>query len=128
PGPRPPGPDPHRGRRARQLPAPPTVLRGRPALRDGGPRHRRWPPSGARDDPAPAPAASWRRGMRAGSSPDLGPSGSGVVRLNRRIIYLVGALLIGATVAALVAIRAQGPRADEDGGHRQPVLQPASHP
>src|SRR5207253_7747312 len=66
--------------------------------------------------------------MRAGSSPDLGPAGPGVVRLNRRIIYLVGAILIGATVAGLVAIRAQRPRADEDGAHRQTALQPASHP
>src|SRR5438132_12232907 len=66
--------------------------------------------------------------MRAGSSPELGPAGPGVVRLNRRIIYLVGATLIGATVAGLVAIRAQGPRADEDGAHRQTALQPASHP
>src|SRR5438552_2124766 len=66
--------------------------------------------------------------MRAGSSPDLGPAGPGVVRLNRRIIYLVGAILIGATVAGLVAIRAQGPRADEDGAHRQTALQPASDP
>src|SRR5439155_4092807 len=66
--------------------------------------------------------------MRAGTSPDPGLAGPGVVRLNRRVVYLVGAILIGATVAGLVAIRAQRPRADEDGGHRQTALQPASHP
>src|SRR5438132_165808 len=86
-GPGPPGPDPHGGSGARQLPAALAVLRRRPALRDGGPRHWSWPPPGTRDDPAATPAASWRRRMSTGSSPDLGPAGPGVVRLNRRVIY-----------------------------------------
>src|SRR5712691_3900627 len=64
------------------------------------------------------------------SSPlQLGPAGRPVVRLNRRVIYLVGAVLIGAIVAGLIAIHAQGTRASgEDGAPRRPAAQPGSHP
>src|SRR5262245_35997146 len=56
-----------------------------------------------------------------------GPSRS-VVRLNRRVIYVVGAVLIIAVLAALVAIRAQGPRSNDGDTGRRAALAPRSQP
>ena len=49
--------------------------------------------------------------MSTSSPLQLGPTGHPVVRLNRRAIYVVGAVLIGAVLTGLIAIRAQGSRA-----------------
>src|SRR5574337_633976 len=49
------------------------------------------------------------------SAPDsplqLQPVKVPVVRLNRRVLYVLGAVLAGVFVVGLVALRAQGPRA-----------------
>ena len=66
--------------------------------------------------------------MSARNPLEDGQTGHSVVRLNRRLIYLVGAVLVGAVVAGLMAIHAQRPRASEDGAPRRPVAQPGSHP
>ena len=66
--------------------------------------------------------------MSAGGPRGLGPTGPRVVRLNRRVIYLVGAVLVGALVAGLLAIRAQGPRASDDPAERRAAREPASPP
>src|SRR3989442_203894 len=66
--------------------------------------------------------------MSTRSPLQLGPSGRPVVRLNRRVIYVVGAVLIGAVLTGLIAIRAQGLRANEGGAHRRTPLQPGSQP
>ena len=66
--------------------------------------------------------------MSAAGPPGLGPTGPRVVRLNRRVIYLVGALLIGALVTGLLAIRAQGPRASDDPARPRSAREPAAHP
>ena len=46
-----------------------------------------------------------------------------VVRLNRRVLYVLGAVLVAVFVVGLVALRAQGPRAASDAG---PVPLPAA--
>src|SRR2546425_9012638 len=66
--------------------------------------------------------------MSTGSPLQLGPTGRPVVRLNRRVIYIVGAVLIGAVLTGLIAIRAQGSRASEGSVHRRTALQPGSQP
>jgi type IV secretion system protein TrbI len=49
-----------------------------------------------------------------------------VVRLNRRLLYVVGAVLIVVVVAAAIALRAQGARLTENGnGARTAVLTPS---
>ena len=66
--------------------------------------------------------------MSASGPRGRGPTGPRVVRLNRRVIYLVGALLIGSLATGLLAIRAQGPRASDDPAERRAAREPASHP
>jgi type IV secretion system protein VirB10 len=66
--------------------------------------------------------------MSTGSPLQLGPTGRSVVRLNRRVIYVVGAVLIGAVLTGLIAIRAQGSRASEGSAQRRTTLQPGSQP
>src|SRR5206468_5271274 len=123
-----PGPDAHRGRRARELPSPAAVLRRRQALRDGAADHGRWEPSGTRYDPARRPATPGDGQMSTGSPLQLGPTRRPVVRLNRRVIYVVGAGLIGAVLTGLIAIRAQGSRASEGSAQRRTALQPGPQP
>src|SRR5207253_1828497 len=84
-----------------------------------------------RDPPAgDSPRTSSEEGslVSAGGPRGLGPTGARVVRLNRRVLYLVGALLTGALVTGLLAIRAQGPRASDDPAQRRAAREPASHP
>lgn len=60
---------------------------------------------------------------------DFGSHGRSIVRLNRRIIYVVGAALVVAVVAALFAIRAQGTRlTDAASAERRTVPAPRSEP
>ena len=66
--------------------------------------------------------------MSTGSPLQLGPAAHPVVRLNRRVIYVVGAVLIGAVLTGLIAIRAQGSRASEGSAQGRTALQPRSHP
>src|SRR2546428_2689908 len=66
--------------------------------------------------------------MSTGNPLQLDPAGSPVVRLNRRVIYVVGAVLIGAVLTGLIAIRAQGSRASEGSAQRRTALQPGSQP
>src|SRR3989442_605141 len=66
--------------------------------------------------------------MSTGSPLELGPTRRPVVRLNRRVIYVVGAILIGAFVTGLIAIRAQGPRASDGNAQGRTALQPRSRP
>src|SRR5437870_3458347 len=66
--------------------------------------------------------------MSTGSPLQLGPTAHPVVRLNRRVIYVVGAVLIGAVLTGLIAIRAQGSRASEGSAQGRTALQPRSHP
>src|SRR2546427_12709770 len=66
--------------------------------------------------------------MSTGSPLQLGPTGRPVVRLNRRVIYVVGAVLIGAVLAGLIAIRTQGSRASEGSAQRRTALPPGSQP
>jgi len=66
--------------------------------------------------------------MSTGSPLELRPTEGTVVRLNRRVIYVVGAVLIAAFLAGLIAIRAQGARLrDSDAQHRA-ALAPRAHP
>ena len=66
--------------------------------------------------------------MSTGSPLQLGPTRRPVVRLNRRVIYVVGAVLIGAVLTGLIAIRAQGSRASEGSAQRRTALQPGPRP
>src|SRR2546425_4103818 len=66
--------------------------------------------------------------MSTNSPLQLGPTGHPVVRLNRRAIYVVSAVLIGAVLTGLIAIRTQGSRASEASAHRRTALQPGSQP
>jgi type IV secretion system protein TrbI len=66
--------------------------------------------------------------MRPESPVNLRPSRSPVVRLNRRIIYIVGAVLVGATLAGLIAIRAQEIRGGQDDEPHGAVLEARSQP
>src|SRR2546426_2258733 len=66
--------------------------------------------------------------MSTSSPLQLGPTGHPVVRLNRRAIYVVGAVLISAVLTGLIAVRAQGPRASEGSAQRRTAFQPGSHP
>src|SRR2546427_9754418 len=66
--------------------------------------------------------------MSTGSPLQLGPAAHPVVRLNRRVIYVVGAVLIGAVLTGLIAIRAQGSRVSEGSAQGRTALQPRSHP
>src|SRR5437667_12824090 len=66
--------------------------------------------------------------MSTSSPRQLGPTGHPVVRLNRRAIYVVGAVLIGAILTGLIAIRAQGSRVSEGSAQRRTALQPGSQP
>src|SRR3989449_4102748 len=66
--------------------------------------------------------------MSTGSPLQLGPTAHPVVRLNRRAIYVVGAVLMGAVLTGLIAIRTQGSRATEASAHRRTALQPGSQP
>jgi type IV secretory pathway VirB10-like protein len=49
-----------------------------------------------------------------------------VVRLNRRLLYVVGAVLVIVAIAAAVALRAQGARLAENGGASRAALAPPS--
>jgi hypothetical protein len=49
-----------------------------------------------------------------GSPLQLQPVPVPVVRLNRRVLYVLGAVLSAVVVVGLVALRAQGPRAASD--------------
>ena len=49
-----------------------------------------------------------------------------VVRLNRRLLYVVGAILVIVVIAAVVALRAQGARLGENGGAPRTALAPPS--
>jgi type IV secretion system protein TrbI len=49
-----------------------------------------------------------------------------VVRLNRRLLYVVGAVLVIVALAAAVALRAQGARLAENGGAPRAALAPPS--
>jgi type IV secretion system protein TrbI len=49
-----------------------------------------------------------------------------VVRLNRRLLYVVGAVLVIVAIAAAVALRAQGARLAENGGASRGALAPPS--
>jgi type IV secretory pathway VirB10-like protein len=51
-----------------------------------------------------------------GSPLELEPAHAPVVRLNRRVLYVLGAALAAVFVVGLVALRAQGPRAASDSG------------
>lgn len=51
-----------------------------------------------------------------GSPLELQPPGAPVVRLNRRVLYVLGAALVAVFVVGLVALRAQGPPAASDSG------------
>jgi len=51
-----------------------------------------------------------------------------IVRLNRRVIYLVGAALVVAFVTGLLAVRAQGTRQTDAGAERRLALAPRSRP
>src|SRR2546428_5040420 len=66
--------------------------------------------------------------MSTGSPLQLGPAAHPVVRLNRRAIYVVGAVLIGAVLTGLIAIRAQGSRVSDGSAQRRTSLQPGSQP
>jgi type IV secretion system protein VirB10 len=66
--------------------------------------------------------------MSVGAPLQLDGPGRSVVRLNRRVIYVVGAVLIIAVLAALVAIRAQGPRSNDGDTGRRAALAPRSQP
>jgi type IV secretion system protein VirB10 len=66
--------------------------------------------------------------MTVGSPLQLNGPERSVVRLNRRVIYVVGAVLIVAVLAALVAIRAQGPRSNDGDTGRRAALAPRSQP
>src|SRR5437660_5391620 len=59
---------------------------------------------------------------------ELGPSRRSIVRLNRRAIYIVGAVLIIAFVAGLIAIRAQGARLGQSDSERRTAAPPRSQP
>lgn len=57
----------------------------------------------------------------------LSPPRVPVVRLNRRVLYLVGAVLIGVVIAGLIALQAQSSRlAQEAGSARASRLSPAA--
>jgi type IV secretion system protein TrbI len=49
-----------------------------------------------------------------------------VVRLNRRLLYVVGAILVIVVIAAMVALRAQGARLGDNGGASRTSLAPPS--
>ena len=49
-----------------------------------------------------------------------------VVRLNRRLLYVVGAIAVIVVIAAVVALRAQGARLGENGGAPRTALAPPS--
>src|SRR5438132_9536997 len=66
--------------------------------------------------------------MSTGSPLQLGPTGHPVVRLNRRVIYVVGAVLIGAFLTGLIAIRAQGLRWTDGSVLDRRAPEPRSHP
>src|SRR2546426_11895531 len=66
--------------------------------------------------------------MSTGNPRQLGPTAHPVVRLNRRVIYVVGAVLVGAVLTGLIAIHAQGSRASEGSAQRRTALQPGSQP
>src|SRR5437899_12825763 len=66
--------------------------------------------------------------MSTGNPLQLGPPARPVVRLNRRLIYVVGAVLVGAVLTGLIAIRAQGSRVSEGSAQRRTALQPGSQP
>ena len=59
---------------------------------------------------------------------ELGPSRRSIVRLNRRVIYIVGAVLTIAFVAGLIAIRAQGARLSQSDSERRTAAPPRSQP
>jgi type IV secretion system protein VirB10 len=66
--------------------------------------------------------------MSVGAPLQLNGPDRSVVRLNRRVIYVVGGVLIVAVLAALVAIRAQGPRSNDGDTGRRAALAPRSQP
>src|SRR2546425_12549043 len=122
------GTEPRWGVGSRELPGPAPVLRGGPALRHRGLDHRRGWSAGSRDDPP--------EGRRTMTPPRDDPELPGparlsaprvpVVRLNRRLLYVVGAVLVLVFVAGLVALRAQGSRLAQDGNSaRASQLPPA---
>jgi type IV secretory pathway VirB10-like protein len=60
-------------------------------------------------------------------SAHLSPPRVPVVRLNRRVLYLVGAILVGVVVAGLIALQAQSSRLTQEGGSaRASRLSPAA--
>lgn len=66
--------------------------------------------------------------MAARTPLDLNPNGRSIVRLNRRVIYVVGAALVVAVVAGLFAIRAQGTRLSDATAERKTASAPRSQP
>src|SRR5437763_7425392 len=57
---------------------------------------------------------------------ELRPSRRSIVRLNRRVIYILGAVLTIAFVAGLIAIRAQGARLSQSDSERRTAAPPRS--
>jgi hypothetical protein len=60
--------------------------------------------------------------MSSDTPRELGGPGRSVVRLNRRVIYVVGGVLVLALVAGLVAIHEQGKRLTEPSAERRRAL------
>jgi type IV secretion system protein VirB10 len=55
----------------------------------------------------------------------LGPPPGSIVRLNRRVLYVVGGVLVAVVVAGLIALRAQGSRESQSASARSAALKPA---
>src|SRR5262249_22879929 len=112
----------------RELSGPAAVLRRGPALRCRRPDRRRRPPAGPRDD-----SPQGRRAMtEQPDDPQLrGPARLSaprvpVVRLNRRLLYIIAGALVVVVLAGLVALRAQGSRLAQDTtSHTSRLLTPA---
>src|SRR5687768_9996551 len=66
--------------------------------------------------------------MKSDTPLELGAPRRSVVRLNRRVIYVVGAVLAVAFVAGLFAIRAQGTRLTAANAERRTAQPPRSQP
>src|SRR5438477_4893365 len=100
----------------RELPGPAAVLHRGQTVRRRGPDRRHRPAAGPRDDsPQGGRAMTGQQ-----DDPDLrGPARLSaprvpVVRLNRRILYIIGGALVVVVLAGLVALRAQGSRLAQD--------------
>src|SRR5205823_5784641 len=100
----------------RELSGPAAVLRRGQTLRRGRPDRRRRPAAGPRDDsPQGGRAMTGQhddpelRGPARLSAPRVP-----VVRLNRRVLYIIGGTLVVVVLAGLVALHAQGSRLAPD--------------